>query len=592
MAIPWIKSYRSKGLKEVIAIDLGIRTTKAVHLRTGGTGRCELLDYTLQAAPAHDKRIITPEILCDHLKAVINSLGSTCRDVVIAVGVENSIVRPLELPAFAPADLRQLVKVNSKTYFQQELADYTFDCYVAPAAGNLTASSEPIKGSDKAKTDRGKRRILVGGIREQILNDVRSAAETAGLTVHQVSPGQLGPVNAFLAMNPEPGSEVMALVDIAFLNSTVNIVFENELMLTRVVEFGSQRFTTGLAETMGISYPAAEGAILVLTEKVQQKLAPLLSPLGRDLRASVDFFEHEHSKTVTRVLISGGSARSDFIIQTLQNDLMLPCQKMTPLGPVALALPEQQTSEVERDAPQLVVAVGTGLAALDPRLIRINFLAEQQETEMLRRRDPVKHTVWAGACVILAALLWAGVLGVKRWRLQVEVDGFAAELAAVENKASAVLAAAREAGRTERVLAELDKVATNRFLWALPLNALQYAMVDNIQVTRLTIQQNIVRLAATKPVTNANRVLPGKPATTNEIITMAIQGKNFAGPAAREKFMETIARHPYFASHLRKTDPVLLKERSASQVDPIDPTKSFVLFTIECVFAEKPIHDE
>ena len=89
-------------------------------------------------------------------------------------------------------------------------------------------------------------------------------------------------------------------------------------MLNRVVGIGGDRLTGGLSEAMGISYMEAENIKVGMASEVQANLEPLINPLGRELRASIDFFEHQHDKTATQVFISGGSARSEIIIQALQ----------------------------------------------------------------------------------------------------------------------------------------------------------------------------------------------------------------------------------------------------------------------------------
>jgi type IV pilus assembly protein PilM len=100
-----------------------------------------------------------------------------------------------------------------------------------------------------------------------------------------------------------------------------------------------------------------------LPEEVQMIMQSLLMPLGRELRASIDFFEHQQDKTVSQVFISGGSARSPFIIETLQSELMVPCKSWNPVGFLNLALSPQQMGEIEQVAPQLAVATGAALAA-------------------------------------------------------------------------------------------------------------------------------------------------------------------------------------------------------------------------------------
>ena len=89
----------------------------------------------------------------------------------------------------------------------------------------------------------------------------------------------------------------------------------------------------------------------------------LLTPLGRELRASIDFFEHQQDKAVSQVFVSGGSARSDFILQSLQAELIAPCQSWNPASFLKLSLPPQQAAEFEQVAPHLAVAVGAAVTA-------------------------------------------------------------------------------------------------------------------------------------------------------------------------------------------------------------------------------------
>jgi Tfp pilus assembly PilM family ATPase len=63
------------------------------------------------------------------------------------------------------------------------------------------------------------------------------------------------------------------------------------------------------------------------------------------------------------VYVSGGSARSEMILQMLHQELLVECKTWNPTGFLQLALPGQQAVEVDHIGPQLTVAVGAGLAA-------------------------------------------------------------------------------------------------------------------------------------------------------------------------------------------------------------------------------------
>jgi type IV pilus assembly protein PilM len=175
----------------------------------------------------------------------------------------------------------------------------------------------------------------------------------------------IGPVNAFEKALPEVFSkEVIALVDIGFKCTSICILQEEELILSRVVGLGGDRLTTTLSEAMNISYAEAEGIKVGLPDEVQSIMVSLLSPLGRELRASIDFFEHQQDKPVTQVFVSGGSARSDYIVQILQSELMVPCERWDPTGSLINALAPQQMAELDQVTPQLAVVIGAALSAL------------------------------------------------------------------------------------------------------------------------------------------------------------------------------------------------------------------------------------
>lgn len=210
-----------------------------------------------------------------------------------------------------------------------------------------------------------KQKVLVGGAKKQLLDDFVIASRNAGFTPQLIVPGVIGPVNAFEKALPEAfQKESVALVDIGFKSSSISILQEGELVLSRIVAIGGDRLTTGLAESMNISYAEAEGIKIGMPNEVQSALDTLLMPLGRELRASIDFFEHQHDRPVSQVYLSGGSSRSEFVVETLKRELMAECRTWNPTSFLKLALSPEQTAEVEHVAPQLTVAIGAALTAL------------------------------------------------------------------------------------------------------------------------------------------------------------------------------------------------------------------------------------
>jgi type IV pilus assembly protein PilM len=358
MALPFFES-PSRKRDEIIAVDLGSRITKAVHVHRRAQ-TFALSEYALVDAPIFEKTL-SAELLTEHLKAVTHALESKPKTVSLTVGVSDAMVRTVEMPAMPVDDMRMVLKHNSRNYLQQDMANFLFDCHVL-SNGVQGKPAAPAKGQAAAAQ---KQRVLVAGARKQIVQDYTEGAKNAGLAVDQIVPGLVGPVNAFEKALPEVfATQVVGLVDIGFRNSAICILERGELVLSRVVGIGGDRLTSDLCDSMKISYAEAEGIKLGMPGEVQSHLDMTLIPLGRELRASIDFYEHQHDTAVSQVYVTGGTARSEFLVERLQQELMVECKVLNPVKFLQLEVGKEKEPEVAQVAPQLATALGTALAAL------------------------------------------------------------------------------------------------------------------------------------------------------------------------------------------------------------------------------------
>src|ERR1043165_6960162 len=100
-----------------------------------------------------------------------------------------------------------------------------------------------------------------------------------------------------------------------------------------------------------------------MAPEVEANLLSQVLPLGREIRASLDFFEHQNDRPVSQVYLNGGSARSDMILQMLHQELLVECKTWNPTSFLQLALPGQQAVDVDHIGPQLTVVFGAAVAA-------------------------------------------------------------------------------------------------------------------------------------------------------------------------------------------------------------------------------------
>ena len=218
--------------------------------------------------------------------------------------------------------------------------------------------------------------------------------------------------------------------------------------------------------------------------------------------------------------------------------------------------------------------------------IHINLLAEARAAEDLRRRDPVKRAIFIGVSMVLVSLMWSGTVEISAILAKERFAGVQGSINAQTNAFQHVESNRKKSATIQTKLAALQKLQGARFLQGSLLDALQHATVDNVQLTRLRVDQAYFLTEGTDSQTNGDRVVAGHPANVKERIIAHLDARDFsANPGDQvNKFKEVIAKQAYFQAMLDKTNGVkLANPPSAPQTDAGKP---YVMFTLDCRYPE------
>ncbi len=219
--------------------------------------------------------------------------------------------------------------------------------------------------------------------------------------------------------------------------------------------------------------------------------------------------------------------------------------------------------------------------------IRINLLAESQALEEMRRRDPVKRAIWVG--VLLASLLLAYSISLqfKAIIAKSELGRLDAQIASYTNENQRVQVNQKRLADVNQKLGALWQLSTNRFLNGTVLNALQQTMVDDVHLVRFRADEGYVLVPETPKRTNEDRVIPGKPATVTERITLTLEARDTSATPGDQaiKFKGAFANSPYFQKVLGKTNEGRLKDIGTPSPSP--DGRFFMPFALECRFPDK-----
>lgn len=222
--------------------------------------------------------------------------------------------------------------------------------------------------------------------------------------------------------------------------------------------------------------------------------------------------------------------------------------------------------------------------------IRINLLAEAHAAEELRRRDPVKRGIYAGAGIVSCVLVWIIILQLKIIAAKHELGSLETQWKSINKDYQVAVDKRRRSLEVEQKLGALQALNTNRFLWGNALNGLQQTLngIEDVQVVRFKTEQVFHYQEEIKPRTNSNSIVPGKPPSSTEKTTITIEALDFSSPAGStvNRYKEAVAGVDYFQKKLQRTNGVLLTTLSPPQNAPGKPNP-FVNFTLQCYYPEK-----
>ena len=342
----------------VIGIDLGKHVFKGVLLHRKGESRYVLTSYASREVP---EDFATADDLAQQLKLLLKDLGSSAKGCAVAVSDPGSLLRIIEQPD-TPVDLlRNALRLNGLAVLNQECKDFVLDC--APVSANGHAAD----GSSENGSSNGvsQKRYLVAGMRRPTVKQISEAISKTRVSADILQLAPICSFNAFELAYPKIFAEdTFLLLDMGHLQSTVLIGSKKELVLVRSVDYGGKSLTQALTADGALDANAAQLMMNEGDAGMTEICRTSLHRLATEVRNSIGFFEGQREESIHRIFVSGGLARTETILQTLSDELGLPCEIWDPLETCEVALPAAKRQALPNEFVSLNVACGAAFEYL------------------------------------------------------------------------------------------------------------------------------------------------------------------------------------------------------------------------------------
>ncbi|MGO9528991.1 MAG: pilus assembly protein PilM [Verrucomicrobiia bacterium] len=362
-----------------LGIDIGASQIKAALIRRQ-RDTFELLEYAVHALPTTPAKAYRgPEFVAE-LQKTVDTLKTSERRAYVTISCSSAMVCQAEFPPVPIEEIKSALKLNSAGYLRRDFSSYYLDAFElkrgsqepkAKAKGTakpVEAAKDAAKTQDKENKskdkDGTKTIILVGGANKEEVDACREALTAARIKPQVIELAAVSVINAFQFSHPEIKDDVVVLVDIGARMTSVNFLQGGLPLITRIMHFGGAQISEYIGQVLMLKPQEAEEEKRKMSPPVQELVKTAISPLAREIRSSIDFFERQNDLHVQRIYACGGSASSPQVLEILGEAVGTPVECWNAVESLDVSQFNGGTRRVLSMGPSLAAAVGVATGRL------------------------------------------------------------------------------------------------------------------------------------------------------------------------------------------------------------------------------------
>jgi type IV pilus assembly protein PilM len=348
-------NFLKKKPESVIGLDVGSSSVKVVELIKRGDS-VELLTYgLLEISPYGGKEIgrsvqlsvgKTVEAIEDLLReAKVQSVTSG-----IAIPFKSSFMRLIEIPQVTKKELKKIVPLEARKYIPVPIDEVALDWGLVP---QISDSLSEMVGEHI--------NVLLVAVHNDILNRFQDISKQAKLDNKFL---EVESYSSMRSIAPDSNEAVM-LCDFGAGSTKVYILYKGFVLVSHVINTGSQEITLNISRSMDIPIDQAE--MMKREQGIPQKdndeLAEIinltLSQITPELEQTKEDFEAKYNTTITKVLLVGGGSQLKGLDKALEKVFKIEVVKGNAFNQIKT--PEFLKDTIKEIGPEFAVAVGCAL---------------------------------------------------------------------------------------------------------------------------------------------------------------------------------------------------------------------------------------
>lgn len=341
----------------VLGVDIGSSSLKVVQLRQAA-GKAVLETYgELALGPYAGKAVglateLSADAVAATLKDLVREASVTTKECGVSIPFARSLLTLVELPKGKNREEQKtIIELEARKYIPVPINEVQLDWFVVPEEGRRGAA------------ENNRVEVLLVAVHNDELKLLDAAVKGADLHAKFF---EIEIFSTIRAVVDEPVKPVMVL-DIGAATTKAYVVEHGVVALSHTIPHGGQDATRAIATESGVPLARAEQlkkeAGLGDGQGVKQSIELIFSGIFAEAKRVFLQYETQRSKTIARVVLTGGGGVTKALEQYAQGLFEVPVKVADPFAKTET--PAFMRPVLEAIGPEFAVAVGIALRLLE-----------------------------------------------------------------------------------------------------------------------------------------------------------------------------------------------------------------------------------
>ena len=378
----WPFSSKHRNLK--LGIDIGTATVKVVALSRGSKdGQFILENYGTVMSPwslqnpnspgQESPRLPDGEVI-EMVKAVLAEMKAPYKaEAVFSIPVYSSFITEITLPPMSLSELNTAISDQAKQYVPISLSEVELDWQViskqeSPKAAPAVKAEGQEEAAEKLSPDSAKLaeseglNVLLAAVPRETVQRSEYLAKEIGVKLTALEIETFGLVRSVVGRQ----RGAVCLVDMGARNTNITIVVDGFIRLNRNIDVGGDELTRVIAQSMGLTVRRAEEMKRLQGLKAEGGeheivaiMHPVLDKILVEVERVVNAYGTRHHQELSEVILIGGSAQLNGVVEYLSEKLRIPHRLGDPWQNVSY--PPEMKPILTELAPTFATAIGLAM---------------------------------------------------------------------------------------------------------------------------------------------------------------------------------------------------------------------------------------